>query len=76
MLPTALADKIHAAAPDITLEEIVAHLAKEHGEPFAVSSAWRTWRWNSLPSCANRYKEKSCVDGPRCKRGQVSYDSQ
>jgi transposase len=30
-----------AATPDITLEEIVTHLAKAHGERFAASTIWR-----------------------------------
>lgn len=30
-----------AATPDITLEEIAAHLAEAHGERFAVSTIWR-----------------------------------
>jgi transposase len=29
------------ATPDITLEEIVAHLGKAHGERFAASTIWR-----------------------------------
>jgi transposase len=30
-----------AARPDVTLEEIAAHLAKTHGERFAQSTIWR-----------------------------------
>jgi transposase len=30
-----------AAAPDLTLEEIAAHLKRAHGERFVVSTIWR-----------------------------------
>jgi len=58
----ALSDKILAlvaAKSDITLEEIVAHLAKEHGETFAVSTVWRCLDRHGLTFKKNGARERA-----------------
>lgn len=52
-----------AAAPDITLEEIAAHLKEAHGETFVVSTIWRCLARHGLSFKKNRARQ-----GARARR--------
>ena len=48
-----------AAMPDITLDEIAAHLAKAHGETFASSTVWRCLDRHGLTFKKNRARQRA-----------------
>lgn len=58
-----------AASPDITLEEIAAHLKQAHGETFVVSTIWRCLDRHGLSFKKNGTRQRAGARrrGPRPK---------
>ncbi len=56
-----------AASPDITLEEIAAHLKSAHGETFVVSTIWRCLDRHGLTFKKNGARQRA---GPTRRRGR------
>jgi transposase len=59
-----------ATAPDITLEEIAAHLKEAHGETFVVSTIWRCLDRHGLTFKKNGARERA--GARRRRRGTIS----
>jgi transposase len=56
-----------AASPDITLEEIAAHLKETHGETFVVSTIWRCLDRHGVTFKKNGARQRA---GARRRRGR------
>lgn len=57
-----------AARPDITLEEISAHLKEAHGETFVISTIWRCLNRHDLTFKKNRARKRA---GTRRRGGRA-----
>jgi transposase len=61
-----------AARPDITLEEIAAHLKEAHGETFVVSTVWRCLDRHGLTFKKNGARQRAGAGRRRGRTGSLA----